>query len=279
MDILNYKNNEVNWESRYFVNMEGETWFNAKDAATNLGYKDTTKAIANNVHVDDRKRLNELWGESDSGLTFNERNSIYINESGLYYLLLSSNKPEAKQMRRWITKEVLPSIRKYGSYIVEPTISTSIHDNNTISLQNETDLHEKVVRYINKYYPHIKTIAGLGELQDEPHKRIEAKRKGYVKGQPDLSIPYFTSKYNGLVMEFKTPNGMGRINDSQTEFLNSMQDNKYKSIVSNNYDDITREIIQYCNDIRVCCKFCARTFKQTDEKGYKNHQLKCHRTE
>ena len=51
-------------------------------------------------------------------LTFNEKNTIYINESGLYALIFISSKPEAKQFKRWVTSEVLPSLRKTGTYSI-----------------------------------------------------------------------------------------------------------------------------------------------------------------
>lgn len=87
----------------------GEPWFVAKDVTSILGYQNSSKAISD--HVDDDDKLNN---ETLSSL--GQRGGWLINESGLYSLILSSKLPNAKQFKRWVTSEVLPSIRKYGSF-------------------------------------------------------------------------------------------------------------------------------------------------------------------
>lgn len=119
-----------------------EPWFIAKEVATLLGYENTKQAILVNVDEEDQKLLSfdeckQLFGQkSTSGETIENiddsrglsdrprNNSIninsqgmkFINESGLYTLIARSNKPEARRFQRWVTSEVLPSIRKTGSY-------------------------------------------------------------------------------------------------------------------------------------------------------------------
>lgn len=93
------------------VTIENEPWFVGKDVAEVLGYSDTNKAVA--MHVDEEdKKLNDK-----SSPSFGRRGATLINESGLYSLILSSKLPNARQFKRWVTSEVLPSIRKTGSYI------------------------------------------------------------------------------------------------------------------------------------------------------------------
>ena len=89
---------------------DGKPWFVGKDVAEILGYQNGSRDI--NRHVDDEDRQNYQNGtfESPRGMTI-------INESGLYSLILSSKLPTAKQFKRWVTSEVLPSIRKHGGYI------------------------------------------------------------------------------------------------------------------------------------------------------------------
>lgn len=87
-----------------------EPWFVGKDVAELLGYANPSKALAD--HVDDEDKLNN---ESLSSL--GQRGGWIINESGLYSLILSSKLPTAKAFKRWVTSEVLPSIRKTGGYI------------------------------------------------------------------------------------------------------------------------------------------------------------------
>ena len=96
--------------------VKGEPWFKGKEVATILGYKNTMQAIRVNVDDDDKKKMEELGKLSDSSLDANAKRSMYINESGLYSLILRSEKPEAKTFKKWVTSEVLPKIRKTGSY-------------------------------------------------------------------------------------------------------------------------------------------------------------------
>ena len=92
------------------IEINGEPWLVGKDVAMVLGYRNPSKALID--HVDEEDKLNN---ESLSSL--GQRGGWLINESGLYSLVLSSKLPGAKRFRRWVTSEVLPSIRKHGGYI------------------------------------------------------------------------------------------------------------------------------------------------------------------
>ena len=98
------------------VELDGEPWLVGKDVATALGYKNPQEAIR--THVDDEdKGVSEI-------LTPGGKQSVpIINESGLYSLVLSSKLPTARKFRRWVTSEVLPSIRKTGGYTAKPMTS------------------------------------------------------------------------------------------------------------------------------------------------------------
>lgn len=91
------------------VIINNEPWFVGKDVATILGYSNPLKAIRNHVDEED-KGMNETV--TPGGV----QNLIVINESGLYSLIFSSKLESAKQFKHWVTSEVLPSIRKTGSY-------------------------------------------------------------------------------------------------------------------------------------------------------------------
>lgn len=86
-----------------------EVWFVGKDVAEILGYQNASKALSD--HVDDEDKLNNI-----SLSSLGQRGGWIINESGLYSLILSSKLSAAKKFKRWVTSEVLPSIRKTGSY-------------------------------------------------------------------------------------------------------------------------------------------------------------------
>lgn len=88
---------------------EGEPWFVATDVCSALGYVNPSKAVAD--HLDDDERSHEQLDRSRMG-----SKAIVISESGLYALVLRSRKPEARKFAKWVTGEVLPSIRKNGGY-------------------------------------------------------------------------------------------------------------------------------------------------------------------
>lgn len=91
-----------------------EPYFAGKDVAEILGYADPNKAIA--MHVDEDDKLNDKTASS-----LGQRGGWFINESGLYSLILSSKLPNAKKFKRWVTSEVLPAIRKTGTYTAPRT--------------------------------------------------------------------------------------------------------------------------------------------------------------
>ena len=101
---------EMFGDIRTMTNEKGETYFVGKDVAEALGYSDPQKALK--MHVDNEDKLTRQIVVSGQ-----RRNIIFINESGLYALVLSSKLPTAKQFKRWVTAEVLPQIRKTGGYI------------------------------------------------------------------------------------------------------------------------------------------------------------------
>lgn len=92
------------------IEINGEPWLVGKDVTEILGYQNASKALSD--HVDEDDKLNN---ESLSSL--GQRGGWLINESGLYSLILGSKLPQAKQFKKWVTAEVLPSIRKHGGYI------------------------------------------------------------------------------------------------------------------------------------------------------------------
>ena len=101
------------------VKVNGEIYFIAKDVAEILGYIDTYGAVRKHVDEEDK-----LVCQIDSA--GQKRDVTIINESGLYSLILSSKLPNAKKFKRWVTSEVLPSIRKHGAYMTPATIENII---------------------------------------------------------------------------------------------------------------------------------------------------------
>ena len=93
------------------IGIEGESWFVGKDVAEALGYQRPADAIA--AHVDEEDKLTRQFTDSGQG-----RDMTVINESGVYSLIFSSQLPTAKKFKRWVTSEVLPQIRRTGSYSI-----------------------------------------------------------------------------------------------------------------------------------------------------------------
>lgn len=94
------------------ISIDGEPWLVGKDVADNLGYQNGSRDI--NRHVDEEDRRKDMISD---GTQLKE--TILINESGLYSLVLSSKLPTAKKFKRWVTSEVLPAIRKHGGYHIK----------------------------------------------------------------------------------------------------------------------------------------------------------------
>lgn len=92
------------------VEISGEPWFVGKDVANTLGYQNGSRDINRHVDEEDRRKMMIFDGNQN-------KETIIINESGLYALILSSKLPSAKEFKHWVTAEVLPSIRKNGAYI------------------------------------------------------------------------------------------------------------------------------------------------------------------
>lgn len=106
-EIFNFHGQEVRT-----VTVDNELYFVGKDVADILGYQNGSRDI--NRHVDDEDKLKYRFGTSGQ-----DREMTIINESGLYSLILSSKLPQAKDFKRWVTSEVLPTIRRHGMYAVD----------------------------------------------------------------------------------------------------------------------------------------------------------------
>lgn len=103
------------------VLVDDEPMFVGKDVADVLGYQNGSRDV--NTHVDEEDRLKYQIGTSGQA-----REMTVINESGMYSLVLSSKLPTAKEFKRWVTHEVLPTIRKHGAYMTGETIESILAD-------------------------------------------------------------------------------------------------------------------------------------------------------
>ncbi len=135
MNDIKIFNNEEFGDIRT-VTIDGEPWFVGKDVADILGYQNGSRDINRHVDEEDRHKVMLFDGNQD-------KETIIINESGLYSLILSSKMPNAKKFKHWITSEVLPSIRKTGQYQM-PNLSKEMQaivllDTRTVQMEKRMD--------------------------------------------------------------------------------------------------------------------------------------------
>lgn len=98
------------------VELNGEPWLVGKDVADDLGYQNGSRDINRHVDEEDRKKMMIFDGNQN-------KETIVINESGLYSLVLSSKLPTARKFRHWVTSEVLPSLRRHGLYAADELLN------------------------------------------------------------------------------------------------------------------------------------------------------------
>lgn len=134
------------------LEINDEPWFLGKDIAQILGYSNPHKAIRD--HIDDEDKRTERIVHPLGG----EQETLFINESGLYSLVLKSNLPKAKPFKRWVTSEVLPTIRKHGAYMVDDVIERTLSDPDYL-IQLATTLKEEKAK---------RQLAEAKILQDKP---------------------------------------------------------------------------------------------------------------
>ena len=114
-----------------------------------------------------------------------------------------------------------------------------------ININNEKELHYKVVDYMKNFIKEPIIIPGLGEHQINSGLRTDAYFKGYAPGQPDLILLNYHTQYKGLAIELKTPKGTGIISDKQQNYRNTLENNGFKTLISSNYDEIITTIVKY----------------------------------
>lgn len=149
LKVFKFENQEVRTQL-----INGEPWFVGKDVAEILGYKNTNDALAKHIDAEDKDAIaiRDSIGRN--------QNTPFINESGLYSLILKSKLPNAKKFKRWVTSEVLPSIRKHGAYMTSEKIEQALTDPDTIiqlatNLKREREEKMLLEQQIAEYEPRL----------------------------------------------------------------------------------------------------------------------------
>lgn len=209
--------------------IDGEPWFVGKDVVEILGYTNPSKALAD--HVDDEDKLN-----NDSLSSLGQRGGWLINESGLYSLIMSSKLPAAKKFKRWVTSEVLPSIRKNGGYIAGQESMTPAELMASALLMAQKTLAEREARIADltvqnqimqpkaEYFDELcdrETLTGIYETAKElgvaPRKFTAdlVKHRYLYRGKKGQLLPY-ESKNDGLFVLKETFNNQTKWSGTQT---------------------------------------------------------------
>ena len=131
IQIRNYRDSEIR-----LVKIDYEIWWVLADVCKILGYKNPTM-ILDRLDLDDKAKSDLVLPGGDTNI---------INESGLYSVILRSDKPQAKQFKRWVTHEVLPSIRETGSY---RTLQASVSDLDSLSRRIDVLEKEALLRRVD----------------------------------------------------------------------------------------------------------------------------------
>ena len=194
MNELQIFNSEEFGEVRT-VTIDNEPWFVGKDVALALGYSNASKAVSTHVEEEDRI-LKVLEADSRNGNVVKTQTTL-INESGLYALIFGSNLESAKRFKHWVTSEVLPTIRKTGSYQKPMTVAEQIqllalgnqnHEERIEKLENTMTIDYGQQKYIGDLVSSV-VIAHLGGKESNAYKEIG--KKVFAECNRDIKT-YFT---------------------------------------------------------------------------------------
>lgn len=203
MEEIKIFNNPEFGEVRTIV-IDGEPWFVGNDCAKALGYKNLYNGVNKNVDDED-KRVSPVGSASGTQQT------TIINESGLYSLIFSSKLESAKKFKRWVTSEVLPSLRKNGSYGMSLTTTQQIQ----LLAQGNVELNQRVdtlTKRMNKFEQDLPLLpVNADELSHTVKKRVVEVLGGKDSNayhnksvsQTAFSDAYRNLKYNFGVNSYK----------------------------------------------------------------------------
>ena len=177
MKVFNFENQQIRTEV-----INGEPWFVGKDVADVLGYAKPLNAIA--MHVDNDDSLKQ--GVIDSMGRMQQ--AIFINESGMYALVFGSKLEAATRFKKWVTSEVLPSIRKHGAYATENVLEQAIGNPDFMigllsSLKSEQEARKKAEQTIEAQRPK----ALVGEMLEVSQNSVSVKKLATILKQNGIN--------------------------------------------------------------------------------------------
>ena len=203
---------------------QGETWFVARDVAEILGYRSINGAVLSHVDDDDR-----VTTEVDT--IKGPRNAVLINEIGVYSLVLGSKLPAAKEFKRWICRDVVPSIRRTGAYMTDETLAKVQADPEalkelTAKLEEERAKHIETMKLLGQ---HEQTIKEKDALIESKNTLIERKNAYFERNKPriDFAKAVYENKTAILVGEMAKLLNQNGIEIGQNRFFQWLRENGY----------------------------------------------------
>ena len=194
-DIQVFEN--VDFGKVRIIEMNGEPWFVGKDVADILGYQNGSRDI--NRHVEEEDRMKTMVFDGNQ-----QKETIIINESGLYSLILSSKLPKAKEFKHWVTSEVLPSIRKTGKYSArkEPSESTQARLINA-KVRFARELQRLAnIETVSPTYKQILIAQAVEALTGVPMELPKSEGKMYSAGEVGKMVGISANKIGRLAKEY-----------------------------------------------------------------------------
>ena len=195
------------------IEKDGEPWFVGKDVAEILGYCDTKSALADHVDKEDKQII-----QKGQIATFDipNRGMTIIYESGLYSLILSSKMPDARRFKRWVTNEVIPSIRKHGAYMTPEKLEEVLLNPDTLiqlaqNLKTEQEARKKAEKELAFKNDVIQGLVDDIPLADKRRRISQIIRKGCLDPHV-LGI-----RWNMLYNEFEMKHHMNLDKRMQSE--------------------------------------------------------------
>lgn len=201
--------------------IDDEPWFVGKDVADILEYQNGSRDINRHTDEEDRRKIMLFDGKQD-------KETIIINESGLYSLIISSNMPNAKKFKRWVTSEVLPSIRKTGSYGI-PKSPMELLELHYAAIKQVNDKVDKVQKDLDDFKLDMPI---LGVEENRITKAVKKKGLEILGGER-------SNAYKDSVLRSKT------YQDIYRELKRQFGVNTYKAIKRNQCDTAVELISGY----------------------------------
>ena len=229
LSIFNFNSKKV----RTTQDKNNMIWFIANDIAESLGYKNPRKAIADHVDKEDVTKRDTPTNSGIQSVTF-------INESGMYSLVLRSKKEEAKQFKRWVTSEVLPSIRKTGRYEIPQEGLTPEQQRHIQEAVSAIFIRDGI--HYSTTYHNIKTEFRVGTYKDIPQEQypalcrflnIEPVHKTKDEPEPKVDLRQLSEFMNFTAERInhlsQAEYTMGKMLKSMQEMHQDMQEHRYKT--------------------------------------------------